>query len=211
MITPKLKKKLSIIDVKIFIITIITLYIGKISILINKIIYTNRFLIGKNYNVWGNLRLIIDGEGKITIGDNFHAVSSKSRSYYTLFSPCHLTSIHGGVIELGSHVGLNGTTICSRKKIFIGNDTMIGPNTIISDHNGHVTKAKNRWVERDDPKEIFIGENCWIGMNCIILKGVTIGNNTVIGAGSVVKDNCDENSIYAGNPAIKIKNIDTKD
>jgi acetyltransferase-like isoleucine patch superfamily enzyme len=207
MIMLKIKKKLTNIDVKIFVFTLITLFIGKISILINKMIYMNRFLIGKNYKVWGNLRLIIDGEGKIIIGDDFHAVSSRSRSYYTLFSPCHLTSLHGGVIEFGNHVGLNGTIIASRKKIFIGNDTMIGPNTIIMDHNGHTTKAINRWLEKDHPKEIHIGENCWIGMNCIILKGVTIGNNTVIGAGSIVRNNCDSDSIYAGNPAVKIRNI----
>jgi acetyltransferase-like isoleucine patch superfamily enzyme len=207
MIMLKIKKKLTNIDVKIFVFTLITLFIGKISILINKMIYMNRFLIGKNYKVWGNLRLIIDGQGKIIIGDDFHAVSSKSRSYYALFSPCHLTSLHGGIIELGKHVGLNGNIIASRKKIFIGNDTMIGPNTIIMDHNGHKIKAINRWLEKDHPKEIYIGENCWIGMNCIILKGVTIGNNTVIGAGSIVRNNCDSDSIYAGNPAVKIRNI----
>ena len=54
---------------------------------------------------------------------------------------------------------------------------------------------------------VEIGKNCWIGMNCIILKNVIIGDNTVIGAGSVVISNCDPNSVYAGNPAIKIKDI----
>ena len=44
-------------------------------------------------------------------------------------------------------------------------------------------------------------------MNSTILKGVTIGDNTVIGAGSVVTKNCDKNSIYAGNPCIKIKDL----
>lgn len=207
MFIQKIKEKFLTIDIKIFIFEKITLFIGKISIQINKMIYANRFLIGKNYKVWGNLRLIIDGKGKIIIGDNFHAISSKSRSYYSIFSPCHLTSIHGGVIELGNHVGLNGNLIASRKKIHIGKDTMIGPNTVIIDHNAHKTKAVNRWLEKDDAKEINIGENCWIGMNCIILKGVTIGNNTVIGAGSVVKSNCDPDSIYSGNPAIKVSSI----
>ena len=84
---------------------------------------------------------------------------------------------------------------------------MIGPNTIITDHNVHQISSKDRWSSKDNPKEIIIGKNCWIGMNCTILKGVKIGDNTVIGAGSVVIENCDENSVYRGNPAKKIKDI----
>lgn len=202
-----LKEKLLNIDIKFYITEKITFFLGNLSVKLNKIIYYKRFFIGNNYKIWGNIKLIIDGKGKILIGDNFHAVSSQSRSYWTIFSPCHITSIHGGIIEIADHVGLNGNTLVCRKKISIGKDTMIGPNTIISDHNGHVSKVVDRWNTADEAKEINIGKNCWIGANCIILKGVKIGDNTIIGAGSVVKSDCEQDSIYAGNPAIKIKKI----
>ena len=84
---------------------------------------------------------------------------------------------------------------------------MIGPNTVLSDHDGHDISPISRWKNKGKSGEIIIGKNCWIGMNCIILKNVIIGDNTVIGAGSVVIGNCDPNSVYAGNPAKKIKDL----
>ena len=181
--------------------------IGKNNIFLAKIIYRKKFIIGNNFKVRVSIRILIDGLGKIKIGNNFHAVSSRYRSYLTIFSPCHLTSIHGGEIIIGNHVGLNGNTIASKKKIVIGDDTMIGPNTVLSDHDGHDISPISRWENKGKSAEIIIGKNCWIGMNCIILKNVIIGDTTVIGAGSVVISNCDPNSVYAGNPAIKIKDI----
>lgn len=184
--------------------------IGKFSIFLIKILNPKCFKIGKNYNVWGSIQIIIDGRGKIHIGNNFHAVSSPKRSYITLFSKCKFTSIHGGDIILADDVGLNGTVLVSKKLIKIGKKTIIAPNSIIIDHDGHeVNNMNSRINTKDKGSEIIIGENCWIGMNSIILKGVEIGNNTVIGAGSIVTSSCESNSIYAGNPAKKIKNIPT--
>ena len=182
-------------------------FIGYISIKFNSFIYGKKLKIGKNFNVWGKVRFLIDGDGTIEIGNRFHAVSSRNRSYATIFSPCHLTSVHGGKIILGDHVGLNGNTLVSWKKIKIGDDTMIGPNTIIQDSDGHSTSPHERWSSSPEPKEIVIEKNCWIGMNCIIMKGITIGENTIIGAGSVVVKDCEKNSVYAGNPAVKIKDL----
>ena len=54
---------------------------------------------------------------------------------------------------------------------------------------------------------VLIGNDVWIGMNCIILKGVKIGDGSIIAAGSVVIDHVDAASVYAGNPAKKIKSL----
>ena len=196
-------------DFKYFFYEKILLFLGSFFIILNSFIYGKKLKIGKHYNIWGKVRLLIDGNGKIEIGDRFHAVSSRNRSYITIFSPCHLTSIHGGKIKIGNHVGLNGNTIVSRKLIKIGDDTMIGPNTMILDSDGHNLAPNKRWGNSPDAEEIIIENNCWIGMNCIIMKGVRIGKNSVIGAGSVVVKDCEPNSVYAGNPAKKIKNIKT--
>ena len=81
--------------------------------------------------------MLIDGKGKVSIGNNFHGVSSSIRSYITLFSNCRLTSISGGIIKIGDDVGINGTTIVAKKNIEIGKNTIIAPNTIIMDFDGH--------------------------------------------------------------------------
>lgn len=203
----KIKNFLKKTDLKYYFYFKYSLFIGYFLTKFNIILYNGKLIIGKNFKVWGSIRFLIDGNGKILIGDNFHAVSSRRRSYLTLFSPCHLTSVRGGKIIFGKHVGLNGNTIVSKKKIEIKDDTMIGANTIIIDHDGHSISPINRWNNDDEPKEISIGKNCWIGMNCIILKGVSIGDNTVIAAGSIVIKSCDKDSLYGGNPAKKIKNI----
>ena len=90
-------------------------------------------------------------------------------------------------------------------KIKIGRGTWIAPNVgiITTNHN-----FKNL-DKHEHPKNVIIGDKCWIGMNSIILPGVELANNTIVGAGSVVtKSFKTPNSIIAGNPAkiIKINN-----
>ena len=85
---------------------------------------------------------------------------------------------------------------------------MIGPNTIIVDNDGHnAWPPRERWTTSGKSEDIIIENDVWIGMNCIILKGVKIGTGSIIAAGSVVISNVDANSLYAGNSALKIKSL----
>lgn len=89
-------------------------------------------------------------------------------------------------------------------KIYIGNGTMISYNCgfITSNHN------KENLEYHDDGKNIIIGENCWIGMNSVILPGVVLGDNTIVGAGSIVTKSFETgHCVIAGNPAKKIKDL----
>jgi acetyltransferase-like isoleucine patch superfamily enzyme len=183
-----------------------SLFIGWLSICLNCFLYRGRLSISLPYKVWGGIRFLIFGRGSISIGKNFHAVSDRKRSFLTLFSPCHLTVIGDGHILLGEHVGLNGTTIAARGTISIGDNTMIGPNTIIVDHDGHPAwPPEARWSTGGAIADIKIEEDVWIGMNCLILKGVIIGKGSVIAAGSVVVSDVEPACLYAGNPAKKIR------
>jgi len=113
-----------------------------------------------------------------------------------------------GRILIGEHVGLNGTTIAARQRITIGDNTMIGPNTIIVDFDGHAAwPPEDRWIKSGPAADVVIGNDVWIGMNSIILKGVTVGAGSIIAAGSVVTRDVDPQSLYAGNPALKIKSL----
>ena len=89
-------------------------------------------------------------------------------------------------------------------KISIGHGTYIAPNVGLITANHDISNLDNHL----SPKPITIGEKCWIGMNSVILPGVTLGDNTIVGAGSVVtKSYPDGNCVIAGNPARIIKFI----
>lgn len=88
--------------------------------------------------------------------------------------------------------------------IFIGKGSFIAPNVgiITTNHNLYSLKL------HDNGKDIVIGEECWIGMNTVILPGVTLGDHTIVGAGSVVtKSFLEGNIVIAGNPARKVKDL----
>lgn len=94
------------------------------------------------------------------------------------------------------------------KKIKIGDNCVIAAGVNIVDSNGHVVNSINRTIGRDNPKDIFIGNNVWIGMNCTILKGSIIGNNCVVAAGSIIKGTFPDNCVISGNPAVKNRDVE---
>jgi acetyltransferase-like isoleucine patch superfamily enzyme len=179
--------------------------VAQISIL--KTIYSGRLTVSKPFKIWGCIRFLIDGSGKINIGKNFHAVSDRRRSYTTLFAPCQLTVIGKGCINIDDSVGLNGTSISAKECVSIGKRVMIAANTIIMDFDGHISWPPDaRWSGGGAVEPVIIEDDVWIGMNCVILKGVVIGKGSIIGPNSVVLNSVDPGCLYSGNPAIKIKN-----
>lgn len=108
-------------------------------------------------------------------------------------------------IEVGDNSRINGAYIHAQKRILIGNNCVIAAGVNIIDSNGHETYSENRTIGRDMPSDIIIGNNVWLGLNAIILKGSEIGDNCVVGAGSVVKGKFPSNVIIVGNPAKIVK------
>lgn len=113
-----------------------------------------------------------------------------------------LTDIVGSSIEIGENSRINGAYIHAQKKITLGKNCLIASGVNILDSNGHVLKSHNRTQGRDEPDEIIIEDNVWIGINSIVLKGTIIGKNSVVGANSVVKGIFPANSLIVGNPAV---------
>jgi len=96
-------------------------------------------------------------------------------------------------VRLGKNVyiGVDSTFMASESKIIIGNNVVFGPHCFIigGDHRFDVVGKFIKDVHKKKPGndvDVIIGEDCWIGANCIILKGVNIGRGSVIGAGSIV-------------------------
>lgn len=105
--------------------------------------------------------------------------------------------------DLNNFQGM-GLYIQALGKVKIGKGTYIGPNVGIISSNHKLDNLD----EHEDPKPINIGEKCWLGMNSVILPGVTLGNGTIVGAGAVVTKSFPQGDcVIAGNPAKVIKQI----
>ena len=151
---------------------------------------------------------IITNNNKLYIGKKVY-LRSKKRGYHAAlqFPTTILMDVPGSEVAIGDYSRINGAYIHAQKKIEIGKNCVIASGVQIMDTNGHELISSNRTVGRDKPKEIKIGNNVWIGINAIILKGSDIGNNSVVAAGSVVKGIFPENSLIIGNPAKKVKTL----
>jgi acetyltransferase-like isoleucine patch superfamily enzyme len=115
-------------------------------------------------------------------------------------------------IVIGTNTGISGSTICAADSIRIGSDCLIGSGVMIVDNDFHAIDPRNRRSNCNHADiasaPIIIGNNVFIGAQSIILKGVSIGDNSVIGAGSVVRASIPENTIATGNPAVSIRSIE---
>lgn len=138
----------------------------------------------------------------INIGDNCTFNS------HNLFNPrgikkCILhTATDFAKIEIGNNCGFSGVSIVSWNSIKIGNNVMVGADTCIGDTDDHPERLGT------SPEPIEIKDNVFIGMHCLILKGVTIGENSIIGAGSVVTKDIPANCVAAGVPCKVIRYLD---
>ena len=116
---------------------------------------------------------------------------------------------HQGRITLGDHCLISpGVSLQSAESIHIGDDCMIGSGSILSDCDWHHTYNRIRPFRCSAP--LILENNVWIGARSIILKGIRIGENSIIGAGSVVTKDVPANTIFAGNPAVFVKDINPK-
>lgn len=162
---------------------------------------------------YGTIHIMRAPKSVISIGNNVSIVSSSKRcAASSLYAPTKLrTWSRTAKIIIEDNVGLNGTSIAARSKtIKIGQGTMISPNVVMMDSDYHAlwppeNRAMNPAFEND--ADIIIGSNVWIGSFCIILKGINIGDNSIIAAGSVVTSNIPANVLAGGVPAKVIKKL----
>jgi acetyltransferase-like isoleucine patch superfamily enzyme len=114
-------------------------------------------------------------------------------------------------IIIGKDSGVSGSSIVSSKSIKVGDDAGLGSNTAIYDTDFHFLDTRERkhqaGIDKAPVSEIVIGNSVWLGANVMVLKGVKIGDNAVLGAGSIVTKDIPANVIAVGAPAKEIDKL----
>lgn len=164
--------------------------------------------IGKNFNVLGSVSIV--GPGKISVGDDFcmtngceiNPISSNLNGAFYTDSP-------DATITIGNNVGMSSTRMWIHDSLTIGNNVKFGGGVLLIDTDCHPLDYTIRRTSNEGTisSPIIIEDDVWVGAQSIILKGVTIGARSIIGAGSVVTKNIPADCIAAGNPCKVIRMI----
>lgn len=141
-------------------------------------------------------------------------------NHVSIYAGCSFSVGAGASCSVGDFTLLNGALVMAEERIEIGSHCLISWNVGIADSDFHPLPPAQRIIDaealapfyKDRPprptlttQPVIIGDNVWIGMNATILKGVRIGDNSVVAAGSVVTKSVEPNTVVAGNPAVPIK------
>ena len=152
--------------------------------------------LGPGARLYGPAPLVAGGRG-IAIGERLRLESRQFRT--------SLAADAGARLEIGDRVFINqGVTIHAASAVTIGDDVMLADLAVVCDTDFHPV-TPDVAVRR---APITIGRNSWIGRGAVILPGVSIGENAVVAAGSVVTRSVDPNTVVAGNPARAIRTFD---
>lgn len=192
-------------------------FIYKIRRFLLPILSKNKIVFGQNLKILGSLPIFkIPQNGQIILGDNVVLNSDFINSNTSLTTKVKFVTGFNGKIKIGNNCDLNGVCFVSYDELEIGDYCQFASSSIISDTDFHPIDPIFRLAQMKgeefpfssvNKKKIKIGNNVWVGWGAIILKGVTIGDNSIIAAGAVVVSNIPPNSIAAGNPAKVVKSI----
>lgn len=144
---------------------------------------------GPLVTLWG--RPYISNQGRITLGDRVRLVST--------VATLELATLPGGHLELGDNVFINyGASLVASNHVKIGDGCLIGTHVMVMDCDFHRVEDKS-WDTAGEP--VILEARVWLGNRSIVLKGVTIGHDAVVAAGSVVTKDVPPATLVAGVPA----------
>lgn len=172
------------------------------------ILKANGVVFGKNLQIPGKVTWAIWGS-KVSIGDNFYLSSGNGVNHITSNLQADVYVESQAMLAIGNNVGMSSTRIRVHESVTIGDNVKIGGCVLITDTNGHPMNYVARRSSNEGTKSapVVIEDDVWVGAHCIILKGVTIGARSIIGAGSVVTKCIPADCVAAGNPCKVIKSL----
>jgi len=156
-----------------------------------------------SWKLYGTPVMHIHRKATISIGKKWTACSDPKYNSLGVFQSVTIKAMCAGAkITIGHNVGMSGVSISCRQEVKIGDQTLMGSGSVITDNDAHGIHPDFR---NDHAyilsKPVIIEKNVFIGARAIILKGVTVGEGAVIGAGAVVSRDVPAMAIVAGNPA----------
>jgi acetyltransferase-like isoleucine patch superfamily enzyme len=168
---------------------------------------------GRHLRVDGHVIIRVGRRGAIRLGQNVTLYSRTGSNLVGRTNPTILHCLGDGHITFGDNSGCSFAVLSSKSSIRIGNHAKIGGNARIYDHDYHALDYLSRRSPVTDnaackTAPVVIGDDILIGANAIILKGVAIGDRSIIGAGSVVSlKEIPPDSLVAGNPARIVRSL----
>jgi len=160
-------------------------------------------------------QIYLKSQGKFLIGEN--VIINSCRNINTIGGDTRTNILiwQGAKMSIGNDVGISNSTFVCQNSIIISERVLIGGSCKFYDTDFHSIESGSRLnpylkgLPDNNVKSapILIDQGAWIGGHCIILKGVTIGKNSIIGAGSVVTKNIPNNEVWGGNPAKFIRKL----
>jgi len=168
--------------------------------------YIRDISVGSNTVFIGLTKIKRGNKSSITIGESCIFRSAQLSNLIGINRPCIFTAMGatGSTLVVGNNCGFSGTVIGCFATITLGNNVRCGANTLITDSDWHHNDER-----LGGSAPVTIEDNVFMGMNVTVLKGVIIGENSVIGAGSVVVSDIPPNVLAAGNPCRVIKPLHT--
>ena len=176
-------------------------------------------IVGNGFRVFGKISVKVSKDSTVNIGDDVVITSGRDNNPLSPNIKGSIFITHHGTLRVGDYTGMSSPHIWIKQGLHIGQHVNIGADCIIIDNDCHsinhlfrrdLSITDNGYtVDYNDAKsaEITIEDDVLIGARCVILKGVTIGARTIIGAGSVVTRNIPADCIAGGNPCRVIKHL----
>jgi acetyltransferase-like isoleucine patch superfamily enzyme len=165
-----------------------------------------------SFHCYGFPYVHVSLNAKFIVKDHFRLHNGYRFSESGSNGKCRIEVRDKAKLSIGESVGISDVTITCHERITIGNQVMIGFGVQIRDTDSHSLNPEDRknylkdWINKKTAP-IIIEDNVFIGACSFVLKGVTIGQNSIIGIGSLVTKNVPANEIWAGNPAKFIKKL----
>jgi len=141
---------------------------------------------------------------RLVVGEGVRLYSAVRASPLGCFQPCVLRAMASGArLVLGRGVGLSGAVVCAGVGIEIGEGTILGSGAMVLDNDFHLPEGEWNWASDStvNARPVKIGRGVFIGARAMVLKGVSIGDRAVVGAGAVVTNDVPAHEVAVGNPA----------
>lgn len=174
-------------------------YVFLTTIIMKQICWVQNIELGKKVSFRGLSLVSRFPMSKIYIGNNCRFNSNNLFNYRGVHRCIIQTGTPEARIVIKDNCGFSGSSIVADIEVVIEENVTVGANVIIGDRDDHQD------IYPSEPRPILIKRNAWIGMNAIIMKGVTIGEYAIVAAGAVVTKSVPDNAVVGGVPAKIIK------